>query len=126
MNALKVNIKETQQGCFLVMLDGPMDTYTHQQFDFYMERILQSTTKSIILDMSKVNYISSMGVGSLFKIRKFAKQHQVALYLVSLQDNVKKVLETVQAMPPEGIFKSIKEMDEYLDSLQKQKPNQAF
>ena len=119
MNKLKIGIEELYQGVFTVKLDGPIDTYTHETFDFYIERILQPSTLHIILDMHKVNYISSMGVGSLFKIRKFANQHEIKFAIVGLQPQVKNVLDTVQAMPAEAIFKDIKEMDEYLNEIQK-------
>jgi len=119
MNALKVAIKEKFLGVFTVKLDGPIDTYTHETFDHYVDKILKPSTKNIILDMQKVNYISSMGVGSLFKIRKFANQHAIKFLIAGLQPQVKKVLDTVQAMPAEAVFNHIKEMDEYLDELQK-------
>ena len=119
MNILKVTIKEQKQGSFVATLEGPIDTYTHEQFNYYLERILKPSTKSIILDMNKVDYISSMGIGSLFKIRKFAKQHKAQFLIIGLQPQVKKVLDMVQAMPAESLFKDIKEMDEYLDAIQK-------
>jgi anti-anti-sigma factor len=121
MNILKVLLKEQQQGCFLVTLDGPIDTYTHELLDQYITRIQNPATKSITLDMSKVNYISSMGVGSLFKIRKFTTQNNAKFMLVGLQPQVQKVLDTVQALPPGCVFGSVKELDDYLDSLQKPK-----
>ena len=119
MKVLKVVLKELCAGTFRIMLDGPMDTLTHETFDHYMERILITSTKEIILDMSGVNYISSMGVGSLFKVRKFSKENQVKFSLAGLQPQVKMVLDTIQAMPAESIFKDIKELDEYLDGLLK-------
>jgi len=119
MDALKIEVTEKSQAVFTVKLDGPIDTSTHENFDYYLEKILKPSTKNIILDMQKVNYISSMGVGSLFKIRKFTKQHNIKFLIVGLQPQVKKVLDAVQAMPAEAIFRDIQEMDEYLDQLQK-------
>ncbi len=119
MNVLKIATTEMFPGVFKVKLDGPIDTYTHETLDYYMEKILQSSTKEIILDMQNVNYISSMGVGSLFKMRKFANQHGMKFSIAGLQPQVKMVLDTVQAMPAESIFRDIKEMDDYLDELQK-------
>ena len=40
--------------------------------------------------------------------------------MINLREQIKKVLDTVQAMPQEAIFGSIEELDEYLDSLQKE------
>ena len=121
MDVLSVTMKERYPGIFTIALDGPLDTSTYGTFDYYMERISKDTTKEIILDMSKVNYISSMGVGSLFKVRKFAKENQVKFLLAGLQPHVKKVLDTVQALPPEAVFKDIKELDDYLLSIQKKR-----
>ena len=52
-----------------------------------------------------------MGVGSLFKIRKYAKQFNMKFLLVGLQIQVKKVLDTVQALPSDSVFKNIKELE---------------
>jgi len=118
MAGLNVKILETSSGIFTVMITGPLDTETSAQFDYHLEKILISSTRAVALDMHGVNYISSMGVGSIFNLRKKAQEHNFAVTMVNLQPQIKKILDTVQAMPQEAIFSSIEELDEYLASLQ--------
>jgi anti-anti-sigma factor len=124
MNALKITTVEPFPGVFSVTLDGPLDTYTHETLDEEINYILGRKPKNIIMDMQKVHYISSMGVGSLFKIRKYANTHKIVFSLARLQPQVEKILHTVEAMPAEIVFKNRQEMDDYLDALQKKEPPQ--
>ena len=123
MNTLKVLIIEPCPGVYSLKLDGPLDTHTYETLDSHIQDIYKHFPKNIILDMHKVNYISSMGVGSLFKIRKYALNNNIVFSIASLQPQVQKVLNTVEAMPAEIIFRDIAEMDEYLDALQKKAKN---
>jgi anti-sigma B factor antagonist len=118
---LNIKINEKSTGVFIVELAGPLDTYTHELFNYKMETILLPSTKVIVLDMAGVDYISSMGIGSIFKIRKFAKDSNMEFAIVNLQPQVERVFNTVQAMPKEAIFSSLSEIDAYLDQIQKEK-----
>ena len=71
--ALKVKVSEKEGGVFTISFFGPLDTATYTVFEKCMAPVLVKTTKVIILNMEGVDYISSMGIGSIFKVRKFAK-----------------------------------------------------
>jgi anti-sigma B factor antagonist len=120
MKVLHVKINEKSTGVFMVDLSGPIDTYTHELFNHQIEAILVPSTKAIALNMAGVDYVSSMGIGSIFKIRQFAKTNTTTFAIVNLQPQVKKVFDTVQAMPKEAVFSNIAELDAYLDRIQKQ------
>lgn len=113
---VKIDIKEP--GIFLVSPYGPLDTTTYLTLEEQVEPLLISSTKVIILNMEGVNYISSMGIGTLFKIKKSMMENGGSLVVTNLQPQIKKVLDTVKAMP-EAIFTSYEEVDEYLTELQK-------
>ena len=121
MKFLNIKFNEKSTGVFLIELVGPLDTYTHAIFDFRMESILLPSTKALILDMGGVDYVSSMGIGSIFKIRKFAKENKIEIAIVNIQPQVKKVFDTVQAIPQEAVFESLNEIDAYLNQIQKDK-----
>ena len=120
MALLNVDITEQSSGVFTVKLNGSLDTETYHHFEHSVEKFLTFSTRAIVLDMLNVNYISSMGIGSLFKCRKIAQERDFDIRMVNLQPQIKKVLDTVQAMPPEAIFSSIEELDEYVHALQAQ------
>jgi len=85
MKDLSVALTEKSQGVFVVTLKGPLDTYTHETLEFYIKKILVDTTHTIIFHMEGVDYISSMGIGTIFKIRKFAKENNFEFRMVGLQ-----------------------------------------
>ncbi len=62
---------------------------------------------------------SSAGLRSLFKAKKAASAKGGQFLIVHVQPSVQKVFDIVKALPSEGIFASIEEMDEYLDGVQR-------
>ena len=116
--SFKVTIEKKDTGVFMVKLSGPLDTETHLVFEGEIKNILVDSTKAVILNMEGVNYISSMGIGSLFKLSNAMKKLKGSLLLINLQPQIKKVLDTVKAMP-EAIFTSVEEADNYLNEIQK-------
>ena len=119
MAGLKVDILEKLGGIFEVKLTGPLDSETYYHFDYFLEEISISSTKAIVLDMEGVDYISSMGISSIFGLRKKAQENHFKLLMANLQPKVKKILDTVQALPPEAVFNSTKELIDSLPALLK-------
>jgi len=119
MAGIKVDILEKSAGVFVVTLAGPLDAETHQHFDYLLEKLLVSSTRAIALDMEGVDYISSMGISSLFNLRKAGQANDFELTMANLQPRIKKVLETVRAIPQEAVFDSAEELEKYLQALQK-------
>lgn len=112
-----VNIKEKKSGVFVVSLLGHLDTNTAALLEKQIEPILKKSPRGVILNMEGVSYISSMGIGAVFKIKKTVKENRGTLLIINLQPQIKKVFETVKALPEE-IFSSIEEADEYLNAIQ--------
>ena len=121
MKLLNIKLNEKSTGVFLVELAGPLDSFTHSIFDDKMRAILVPSTRGIVLDMKGVDYVSSMGIGSIFKVRNFMKGNRAEVAMINIQPRVQKVFDTVQAMPKEAIFESLSEFDAYLDQIQKDK-----
>ena len=115
---LYVDIKEKEPKVFTVSLLGPLDTNTHHVLEEKIKPFLDEAPRVIILNMEGVNYISSMGVGVIFKIKKVLKQNKGTLLIINPQPQIKKVFEIIKVLPDE-IFSSIEEADEYLSAIQK-------
>ena len=110
--SLKIKIKEKEPGVQVVTLEGAIDSQTSSEFESAIDGIIDS--KAVILNMKKLTYITSMGLGAIFKIKKSLESHQGILVMSSLQPNVQKVFELVKAIP-EYVFASLEEADTYLD-----------
>lgn len=117
-----INIEKKVEGGFLVRLRGRVDSDTYSVLDEKIKPILVPTTKLIILDMEKVNYVSSAGLAVIFQIKKFIEEKNGSLVIASLQPQVKKVIDIVKALPKENIFEDREELDKYLDYIQKKTP----
>ena len=116
--AFKVIINPKEPGIFMVTVVGSLDSNTHAIFEKEIKYILVPTTQAVIIDMQGVDYISSLGIGVIFKITKLLNDQKATLLLTNLQPQIKKVMETVRALP-ESIFTSLEEADEYLRTIQK-------
>lgn len=116
---LNIVIEKKVKGGFLVGLKGRIDSDTYKILEEKIKPILVPSTELIILDMENVNYVSSAGLAVIFEIKKIVGGNTGSLIIVSLQPQVKKVLEIVKALPPENIFENRKELDKYLDYIQK-------
>ncbi len=84
-----------EQNTWVIKPEGSIDSSTSLDFKNHLDEMIQrsAATPHLLLDMSKVRYISSMGVGALLGMHKKTKQDGsfFALYDVSLA--VRRVLE---------------------------------
>ena len=119
----RVVINRREPGIFSVSLFGPLDSVTYVKFERELAALLIPATKAIILNMEGVDYVSSLGVGAIFNVRNFMIKNSGSLLMTSLQPQIKKVLETVKALP-EGVFTSIEEADDYLNEIQRKVKDQ--
>ena len=119
----RVVINRREPGIFSVSLFGPLDSITYVKFERDLAAVLNPSTKAIILNMEGVDYISSLGVGAIFNVRNFMIKNSGSLLMISLQPQIKKVLETVKALP-QGVFTSIEEADDYLNEIQRKAKDQ--
>jgi anti-anti-sigma factor len=117
--ALKVDIADRDATIKHVSLDGRLDTTTSPQFDELVEPALRSAATVLVFDMANLAYISSAGLRSVFKARKVMEARQGALLLVNVQPQVQKVFDIVKALPSQSVFKSVAELDQYLDYMQR-------
>ncbi|HOW64104.1 MAG TPA: STAS domain-containing protein [Candidatus Paceibacterota bacterium] len=117
--SLKIEIRKDREGRYVAALDGRLDTQTYQQCeDQIAPLIVQAIT--LILDLEKLTYISSMGLRVLLKARKSLESHRGRLLLTHLQPQIARIIEIANALPKEQIFASIAEADRYFDAMQRQ------
>ena len=120
--SLKVTVKEKRPGIFFVTPEGSLDTDTYPILEEKVDSLLGTLPGTIIFDLEKLDYISSMGVRVIAKAKKSLKESGGKVVLLNLQPQIRKVFEIIKALPSEQIFSSIEEMDRYLDSMQKEAP----
>jgi len=102
-----------------VVLGGRLDTNSHAELDRQLAPILESTVRSLVLDLAHLDYISSAGIRSILRARKALAARHGKLLVVNPQPQIQKVFDVVKAVPLSEIFTSIAEADAYLDAMQR-------
>jgi len=117
--SLQVRITEGHEGAYLITLEGRLDSSTHPDFDGVIKPVLASSRRLLVLDLGKLDYISSMGIRSIVNARKAIKAKDGHLVFINPQPQIRRVFDIVSAMPREAIFSSIQEADDFFDMVQK-------
>jgi anti-anti-sigma factor len=117
--SLKVNSAETRPGVFNVSPIGTLDANTYMILEKTVDAVLKQIPDVIIFDLEFLDYINSMGVRVLLKTKKALEKNGGKIMFMRLQPQIKKVFDILNALPTLQVFASIKEMDEYLDAMQK-------
>ena len=117
--SLKVKLTEQQPGTFMVKPEGRLDSDTYILFEEKVTPILTEKAKIFILDLDKLEYISSIGIGSIFKAKKFIEENHGTFIMTNLQPQIKKIFEIIKVLPVKPVFENMEEVDEYLDLMQK-------
>ena len=87
-----MNITETKKGDTVVVgADGNLDAQTEKDFQESVLGVIGRGEKSILLDFSKVPYMSSAGLRAVLIIAKQQKESGGKLAVSGLQENVAEI-----------------------------------
>lgn len=117
--SLSTTFADEQGGRVLrASLDGSLDGITAPQLETDLSARIRSGISLLVLDMKRLNYISSAGLRVVFKTAKSMRSIGGQLALANRQPQIVRVFEIVKALPDVTIFQSDAEMDEYLNAMQ--------
>ncbi|MFP5213073.1 MAG: STAS domain-containing protein [Acidobacteriota bacterium] len=120
MSSLVVKSMEKMPKVFILFPIGSLDGNTYELLEKKAEYLISEGDASIInIDMKDVDFISSMGVRAVIKIKKSLALKGGKMVMSNLQPQIKKVFEIINALPSLTIFASIEELDEYLAVMQR-------
>ncbi len=117
--SLQIDLTEIKPGLVEIALDGRLDTETADQLEARLNDLLKTEPRAVRFNMKSLDYISSMGIRVIFKTFKTLRQKKALLLLSNLQPQIKRVFEIAAALPPESIFETVEEADEYFDAMQR-------
>jgi anti-sigma B factor antagonist len=101
-----------------ISLAGSLDTDTAKQLQDKIDHEIDSTVHMIIMDLKRLEFLSSAGLRVIFKTKKYMDSHEGKFMLLNLQPQVRKVFDIIKALDGMNVFKSQEEMDEYLTAMQ--------
>ena len=101
-----------------ISLAGSLDTDTAPQLQDKIDQTIDSTVHMVIMDLKRLEFLSSAGLRVIFKLKKQMDNHEGKFMLLNLQPQVRKVFDIIKALEGMNVFKSQEEMDEYLAAMQ--------
>ena len=122
---LKVKLDKREDGVVALILEGSIDTETYVGLKQKISSVIAMSPRVLIFDMEKVDYISSMGIGTVIETKKQIELIGGHFMMTNLQPQVKKVFEIVETLPDLNMFESTEEADEYLFRIQEQMKGKA-
>jgi len=100
---METTVKKTANG-YEVYLDGRLDTAAAPQVSKDMGVVYDCEDGEILLDCTKLNYISSSGIRIFLSLLKYAKANNVEVIIKGLSIAVKQVLQMTGLLP---LFKMV-------------------
>ena len=101
-----------------ISLAGSLDTDTASQLQDKIDHEIDSTVHMVIMDLKRLEFLSSAGLRVIFKTKKLMESHHGKFMLLNLQPQVRKVFDIIKALDGMNVFKNEEEMDEYLTAMQ--------
>lgn len=101
-----------------VHLSGRLDTSTAPQLERTIDGVLAAKPLAVVFNLKELEYISSAGLRAIFRTQKAMQGAGGQMLMVNLQPAVQKVFDIIKALPSGGLFRSIEELDDYLDAMQ--------
>jgi anti-anti-sigma factor len=116
--AFEVRVEEGRSFTKTFALEGRLDGETVALLDRELDAVLGGALKALVFDLSRLDYISSAGLRSLFRAQKAMKARAGQTLMLNPQPAIQKVFDIVKAVDVSQVFKSVRELDEYLDAMQ--------
>ena len=117
---LSITSRQKMDGVYILSPSGRLDTGTYLKLEEQVDVVLQDKPHTLVFDMEMLEYISSMGVRVIAKAQKTMNDHDGKVVLLNLQPQIQKVFDIIKALPSQQVFSNMKELDDYLDRMQRQ------
>jgi anti-sigma B factor antagonist len=110
-----MNIKTEANGRVMVLMvrEERIDAHNSDELKVEINRLFESGTKDLLVDLKEVRFIDSSGLGVLVSGFKNAATHQGSIKLCSLQTQLKSMFELTRLHRVFDIYQTV---DEALES----------
>ena len=104
---------EQQDGCMLFSFTGQLDAYSDKQFLAFIEEHLTSTPQPLVIDLSRIDFIDSSGLGVLVQLAKQCNEQGLQFLVVGNA----RVVQTVKLVRLEEFLHLQPDLDTALGSI---------
>jgi len=116
--AIKINIIKKEAGRFVVAVEGRLDSETAPQCAAGIKHLLAPSTRSLVFDLQRLDYISSMGLRVVMEAMQAIARHKGQVGLRNARPPIAKVFEMAGLIPAD-IAASERSADIFLDAIQR-------
>ena len=101
---IKVNVRESEGDAYVVDLSGEIDVYTSPKVKDATTELIDQGHYNLVINLEKVRYIDSTGLGVLIGSLKRVREHGGAVTLVCTNPQIKKIFDITGLVKIFGIF----------------------
>ncbi len=106
---MKTETNQLENEYLLVKIIGEVDVYTSIDLKKELNKLVEAEKNKLIIDLIKVNYMDSSGLGVLVALLKEIKKNGGELKLVNLPVSVKKIFDLTRLTKFFDIYESLDE-----------------
>ena len=104
---------EQKNGCLVFHFTGQLDAYSEKQFMEYVVDVLKASKLPAVLDLSKIDFLDSSGLGVLVQLAKQCTDAKRSFVLVGNT----RVAQTIKLVRLEGFLHLVPDLSTALDQL---------
>ena len=104
---------EQKNGCLVFHFTGQLDAYSEKQFMEYVVDVLKANKLPAVLDLSKIDFLDSSGLGALVQLAKQCTDAKRSFVLVGNT----RVAQTIKLVRLEGFLHLVPDLSTALDQL---------
>ena len=104
---------EQKNGCLVFHFTGQLDAYSEKQFMEYVGDVLKANKLPSVLDLSKIDFLDSSGLGALVQLAKQCTDSKRSFQLVGNT----RVTQTVKLVRLEGFLHLVDDLPTALSQL---------
>jgi len=101
---IKINVRETPGGAYVVELSGEIDVYTSPKVKEAIGELIDRGIYQLVINLEKVRYIDSTGLGVLIGGLKRVREYGGAVNLVCTNPQIKKIFDITGLVKIFGIY----------------------
>lgn len=94
-----MDMTDKTQGWYVIKVSGDLDLYSAPDLLKKTMDILQQNIKHLHIDLSRISYLDSSGVGTIIKTLQAAKAKSIRLTFSGIQGTPRKVLSMANILP---------------------------
>ena len=104
---------EQKDGCLVFHFTGQLDAYSEKQFMEYVDDVLKANKLPSVLDLSKIDFLDSSGLGALVQLAKQCTDAKRSFVLVGNS----RVTQTIKLVRLEEFLHLVEDLPTALNQL---------